>query len=185
MSITITIGEKKMTPMESQDLEKMKETAMRRAGDVEEIEDENYAAASPKGRFTPKGLNVLVDASNKLAPLFGIDDKYPKFTGIEGLTTLPAEFVRLLSMFGKAIGDAVEADVLPGDAAIDLMTVVDDSGLQSLAGRIGMAAASPKMKKFLMRKVVKTGAAEMTEGESPEESPAAPLDTDKLFKGRM
>lgn len=183
--ITITIGEKKMTPMESQDLEKMKETAMRRAGDVEEIEDENYAAASPKGRFTPKGLNVLVDASNKLAPLFGIDDKYPKFTGIEGLTTLPAEFVRLLSMFGKAIGDAVEADVLPEDAAIDLMTVVDDSGLQSLAGRIGMAAASPKMKKFLMRKVVKTGAAEMTEGESPEESPAAPLDTDKLFKGRM
>ena len=183
--ITITIGEKKMTPMESQDLEKMKETAMRRAGDVEEIEDENYAAASPKGRFTPKGLNVLVDASNKLAPLFGIDDKYPKFTGIEGLTTLPAEFVRLLSMFGKAIGDAVEADVLPEDAAIDLMTVVDDSGLQSLAGRIGMAAASPKMKKFLMRKVVKTGAAEMTEGESPEESPAPPLDTDKLFKGRM
>jgi len=174
-----------MTPMESQDLEKMKETAMRRAGDVEEIEDENYAAASPKGRFTPKGLNVLVDASNKLAPLFGIDDKYPKFTGIEGLTTLPAEFVRLLSMFGKAIGDAVEADVLPEDAAIDLMTVVDDSSLQSLAGRIGMAAASPKMKKFLMRKVVKTGAAEMTEGESPEESPAAPLDTDKLFKGRM
>jgi len=180
--ITITIGEK-MTPMESQDLEKMKETAMRRAGDVEEIEDENYAAASPKGRFTPKGLNVLVDASNKLAPLFGIDDKYPKFTGIEPLTTLPAEFVRLLSMFGKAIGDAVEADVLPEDATIDLMTVTDDSGLQSLAGRVGMAAASPKMKKFLMRKVTKTGSEEMNEEEMKEE--AAPLDTDKLFKGRM
>jgi len=180
--ITITIGDK-MTPMESQDLEKMKETAMRRAGDVEEIEDENYAAASPKGRFTPKGLNVLVDASNKLAPLFGIDDKYPKFTGIEPLTTLPAEFVRLLSMFGKAIGDAVEADVLPEDATIDLMTVTDDSGLQSLAGRVGMAAASPKMKKFLMRKVTKTGSEEMNEEEMKEE--AAPLDTDKLFKGRM
>jgi len=180
--ITITIGDK-MTPMESQDLEKMKETAMRRAGDVEEIEDENYAAASPKGRFTPKGLNVLVDASNKFAPLFGIDDKYPKFTGIEPLTTLPAEFVRLLSMFGKAIGDAVEADVLPEDATIDLMTVTDDSGLQSLAGRVGMAAASPKMKKFLMRKVTKTGSEEMNEEEMKEE--AAPLDTDKLFKGRM
>lgn len=180
--ITITIGDK-MTPMESQDLEKMKETAMRRAGDVEEIEDENYAAASPKGRFTPKGLNVLVDASNKLAPLFGIDDKYPKFTGIEPLTTLPAEFVRLLSMFGKAIGDAVEADVLPEDATIDLMTVTNDSGLQSLAGRVGMAAASPKMKKFLMRKVTKTGSEEMNEEEMKEE--AAPLDTDKLFKGRM
>lgn len=182
MSITITIGDK-MTPLESQDLEKMKETAMRRAGDVEEIEDENYAAASPKGRFTPKGLNVLVDASNKLAPLFGIDDKYPKFTGIEPLTTLPAEFVRLLSMFAKAIGDAVEADILPPDATVDLMTVTDDNGLQSLAGRVGMAASSPKMKKFLMRKVMKTGAEEMTEEESPEE--AAPLDTDKLFKGRM
>jgi hypothetical protein len=181
--ITITIGEKKMTPLESADLEKMKETVMRRTGDVEEIEDENYAAASPKGRFTPKGLNVLVDASNKLAPLFGVEDKYPKFTGIETVTTLPAEFVRLLSMFAKAISDAVEADILPTDAEVDLMTVTDDSGLQSLAGRIGMAAASPKMKKFLLRKVMKTGAAEMTEEESPEE--AAPLDTDKLFKGRM
>jgi hypothetical protein len=183
--ITITIGDK-MTPLESQDLEKMKETAMRRAGDVEEIEDENYAAASPKGRFTPKGLNVLVDASNKLAPLFGIDDKYPKFTGIEPLTTLPPEFVRLLSMFGKAIGDAVEADVLPSDATVDLMTVTDDNGLQSLAGRIGMAASSPQMKKFLLRKVMKTGAEEMNEKEMEGmEEEAAPLDTDKLFKGRM
>ena len=112
-----------------------------------------------------------------------MEDKYPKFTGIEPVTTLPAEFVRLLSMFAKAISDAVEADILPPDAEVDLMTVTDDSGLQSLAGRIGMAAASPKMKKFLMRKVMKTGAEEMTEEESPEE--AAPLDTDKLFKGRM
>lgn len=177
-----------MTPEEKQDIERMRADAMTRQGEVEAAEDEMYTAASPKGRFTGKGANTLVEATNRLLPLFGISDKYDRFGG-EPMSTLPPEFVRLLTMFSKAIEDAVAEGILPEDAVLDLSVVTDDSGLQSLAGRIGMAAKSPQFKRFLMRKVKEEGAEEMKEGEygpeSETEGEGSEMDTESLFKSRM
>lgn len=181
-----------MTPDEKMELDKMRAEAMSRQGDVEEKEDEMYASASPKGRFSGKALNSLVDATNRLLPLFGIEDAYPKFGG-EVQTSLPPAFVRLLTMFQKAIGDAVAEGILPEDASVDLTIVTDDSGLQGLAGRLGMAAKSPGLKRFLKRKVMGRGSEEMgAEGEyaeseatTEEEDMMSEDKTNALFTERM
>lgn len=163
-----------MTPDEKMGLEEMRAAAMTRQGDVAEKEDELYETASPKGRFSGKALNSLVDATNRLLPIFGITEAYPKFGG-ETQTSLPVAFMRLLTMFDKAIEDAVAEGVLPEDANIDLTIITDDAGLQGLAGRIGMASKSPGLKRFLKRKVAARGAEEMgkegeySESEKPEE----------------
>lgn len=172
-----------MTPDEKMELEKMRALAMSRQGEVEESEDEMYAAGAPKGKFSGKALNGLVDATNRLLPLFGLDDKYDRFSG--GATALPPEFMRLLTMFSKAMADAIEEGILPEDATVDMKIVVDDNGLQALAGRLGMAAKSPRFKRWLLRKV--SGGAPEAEAEDKEELPeeTASADTDKLFTERM
>ena len=177
-----------MSPEEKANLAAMRSEAMTRQGDVEESEDEMYATAAPKGSFSGKAANALVEATNRLLPLFGIKDMYDRFSEPK-LSTLPVEFVRLLTMFGKAFDDAIEEGVLPEDAKIDLTVITDDNGLQGLAGRIGMAAKSGTFKRFLSKKVSERGAEEMgkegeyAESEAPESE--TPESTDALFAGRM
>jgi hypothetical protein len=174
-----------MTPEEKADIEKMRAMSMSRQGEIESAEDEMYTAASPRGRFTGKGANALVDATNRLLPLFGITDKYDRF-GSGAMTSLPPEFVRILTMFSKAISDAVDMGMLPEDAMIDMKVVTDDNGLQGMAGRIGMAAKSPQFKRFLMRKVSEEMPAE-DEGTGEEEmsEEMGSEDMDKLMMERM
>jgi hypothetical protein len=171
-----------MTPDEKMGLEEMRAAAMTRQGDVAEKEDELYETAAPKGRFSGKALNSLVDATNRLLPIFGITEAYPKFGG-ETQTSLPVAFMRLLTMFGKAIEDAIAEGVLPEDANIDLTVVTDDAGLQGLAGRIGMAAKSPGLKRFLKRKVSAGGEEEMGGEESPESE--MPEEEDDMSESKM
>jgi hypothetical protein len=174
-----------MTPEEKMELEKMRADAMARQGEVEESEDEMYASSSPKGKFSGKAANSLVEATNRLLPLFGIEDKYERFGG-GTMTSLPPAFMRLLTMFSKAIGDAIAEGALPEDAMIDLTVITDDSGLQGLAGRIGMAAKSPQFKRFLMKKTT-SEMPEADEGTGEEEmsEEMGSDDMDKLMMERM
>jgi hypothetical protein len=184
-----------MTPEEKKKLDDLRATAIARQGDIEAKEDEMYSGASPKGKFSGKALNALVDATNRLLPLFGIKDSYDRF-GPGPQTTLPPEFVRILTMFAKAIDDAVDAGVLPEGTEVDLGLITDDSGLQSLAGRVGLASKSSQFKRFLMRKVenavpenpeedtsYESKGTEGTEAGNAEEMSES--GTDKLFKNRM
>jgi hypothetical protein len=176
-----------MTPDETMQLKKMRAQAMTRQGEIEETEDELYAATAPKGKFSGKAANSLVEATNRLLPLFGIEDKYDRFGG-ETMTTLPAEFMRILAMFSKAISDAVDQGMLPEDTVLDFSMVTDDNGLQSLAGRIGMAAKSPSFKRFLSRKTTKRGGEEMEEGGEDEEEGSKEMgsaEMDKLMMSRI
>jgi hypothetical protein len=67
--------------------------------------------------------------------------------------------------------------------AIDLDSVTDDSGLISIAGKLGMVSKSMPFKKFLKSPPVKK---EVVEEEVVEEG-ADPTEegTDALFAGRM
>jgi hypothetical protein len=177
-----------MDDVSSIDLKTMGKEVQQRQGEVEEKEDMLYEKASPKGKFSGKSLNALVQAVNRLTPLFGIKDTYPAFGG-ESMTELPAEFVRLLSMFKAAISDAIEEGILPEDAMIDLSVITDDNGIQALAGRIGMAAKSGGFKRFLNQK---TGGAkpapmekemEIEEGMSMDDMSSDK--TEDLFASRM
>lgn len=178
--------ENRMTPDEKAELEKLRAESIARQGEVDEMEDELYSASAPKGRFTSKAANALVDAANRLLPLFGISDKYEKMSG--DMTTLPPAFVRMLMMFKAAIDDAVAEGALPEDAVIDLKMVTDDTGLQSLAGRIGMAAKSPAFKRFLSKKTTEERAPMSGEPEEDSEEMSEEMgseDTDKLMMERM
>lgn len=175
-----------MTSDEKMQLEEMRATAMARQGDIEEGEDELYEAQSPKGRFTAKGANALVDATNRLLPMFGVDDAYERLSGT--MTELPTDFVRLLSMFKAAMDDAVQEGILPEDAAIDLTVITDDSGLQALAGRLNMAAKSPAFRRFLARatKEEKAPKAEADAEADAEAVTGEPVMSDEdLFMSRM
>lgn len=172
-----------MTPDEKMEIEKMRAEAMNRQGDIEESEDEIYSAQSPKGRFTSKGANALVEATNRLLPMFGVGDKYDRFSG--NMTELPTDFVRLLSMFKAAMDDAIAEGILPEDASIDLTIVTDDSGLQALAGRIGMAAKSAAFKRFLAKKTMKMPAEDEGTGEEEMSEEMDSEGMDKLMMERM
>ena len=174
-----------MTPDEKMDLEKMRAESMTRQGEVEESEDELYAATAPKGKFTSKAANALVEATNRLLPMFGVEEKYDRFGGSATMTTLPPEFVRLLTMFSKAISDAVETGALPEDAIIDLSIITDDNGLQSLAGRIGMAAKSREFKRFLSQKTAAPAEEKMEEEDEGMSEEMGSEDMDKLMMERM
>ncbi|NDI21592.1 MAG: hypothetical protein EBY76_00860 [Betaproteobacteria bacterium] len=105
-------------------------------------------------------------------------------------TELPAEFVRLLSMFKAAISDAIDQGILPEDAMIDLSVITDDNGIQALAGRIGMAAKSGGFKRFLSAKTApsKEMKTEEMSTEDASDSPSGPMSedsTNKLFQSRM
>lgn len=182
-----------MDSVDSMDMKQMAADVQKRQGEVEDREDELYSQAV-KGKFSGKGLNALVQATNRLLPLFGIKDSYPSF-GPTTMTSLPADFVRLLSMFSKAIGDAVDAGILPPDTVVDLTTVTDDSGLQGLGGRLNIATKSPGFKRWLMKKTAtpeaeaagedtgyESGALGTEAGKAEEMSEEG---TDKLFKSRM
>lgn len=174
-----------MTPDQKKQLEDVRAEAIARQGEVEEKEDELYMAASPKGRFSAKALNSLVEATNRLLPLFGMADEYPKF-GAEMQTSLPPAFVRVLTMIGKAIDDAIAEGVLPEDTKVDLTVITDDAGLQGLAGRIGMAAKSPGLKRFLKRKVAEGMTEEMpAEDEGTGEEAMSEDKMNNLFAERM
>ena len=179
-----------MDDVSSIDLETMGKEVQKRQGEVEDKEDTLYAQASPKGKFSDKSLNALVQATNRLTPLFGIKDTYPSFE--KGMQTeLPSEFVRLLSMFKAAISDAIDQGILPEDAMIDLSVITDDNGIQALAGRIGMAAKSGGFKRFLNQKTGGAKSARMEETDTEEDAtdaPSGPMSedaTNKLFQSRM
>lgn len=176
-----------MNPEDNAKMDQMKSAMNDAQAHVEDKEDTLYSQASPRGKFTGKALNGLVQAANKLSVLFGITDKYPTF-GNETVVSLPTDFVRLLSMFSKAIGDAIDNGILDDGNAIDLAGITDDAGIQALAGRLNMAAASPAFKRSLMpnKAAEKNELTPDIEDEADVLSESTPdTTTDKLFASRM
>ena len=170
-----------MTPEESAKMAQMESDLALKEGALAEKEDA-LIAETIKGTFTSKGLNALVQSVNRALPLFEIDQPYEKFD-VGTVTTLPPDFVRILSMLSKAVEDGVEAGALSEDALIDLSTVTDDRALMSLAGRINLASSSPAFKRMLKGSGKK---AEQPEPDEPtSEEPMSESDTTDLFSSRI
>jgi hypothetical protein len=133
-------------------------------------------AAAPKGKFSKAGLNQLVAAIQPVLAAFGIQEAYPSFDSDQ--TELPVEFFELLTMIKSAVDDAIAAEALEPDMALDL-NVVDDRGLKMLAGRMSLLAKSKPFKQFLKqpKAVTEMPAEEMVENE--------PVDEEALFRSRI
>ena len=176
-----------MTPDEKMKLEELKQSVMEKEDAVGEMEDEMYAGAAPKGTFSPKAMNALVDAINRVVPLFGMEDKLPKVKST--LTEFPPEVMRILSMFQAAGSDAVEADMLPEEALLDFTGVVDDSTVMMLAGKLNMMEKHKPFKKFLARpgkgKEMEKEISVEIEVEPAGEKEMSEEDMDSMFMSRM
>jgi hypothetical protein len=90
--------------------------------------DDFFSVGAPKGTFTMRAMNGLVDAYNKALVAMGQKGDYPKFTA--DVTVFPANFVRGLAMLADAAEQAgVQAD-------IDLSAVTEDRDVMVLAGLV-------------------------------------------------
>jgi hypothetical protein len=140
-------------------------------------DDKSTAIVSPKAKtiFTIGPLNKLVTEWNKVAPLFGIKDKYPSFT--TDAPVFPTEFTKLLLMVTKASGDAMEAGV--DVVSPDISTVVDDRGVLILAANLASISKNRDFREFL------ESADETIVGEpeiAEEETTASPMSDDEFTK---
>ena len=153
----ISIEAKPMSdPMDQKILELGKES--------NDMKEKGYAMVAPSGKYTVMGLNSLVDALNTVLPMFSIPD-YAKFT--ESVTTLPGQFVKMLTMVNEA---AMAAGL--DEVVIDLSTIVDDKGLKMAAGKLMTLAANTAFKQFL-RSAEPRGTIEPKEEEEEESGPMA------------
>ena len=109
---------------------------------------EEAVTLAPEGRYSVNGLNSLVDALNEVLPLFQLPE-YDAF-GEEISGPLPEDFVRQILM----VGTAAEA---AGLEALDLTDVVDDRGLEILAGRLKTYARDRGFQQFLKETVTELG----------------------------
>ena len=174
-----------MTQEEEDNLNQMQEKISQASAEVGVLEDDMYEAEGPKGRFSKKAMNALIKTINDMARLFGLEDKFPPIPA--DATAFPPDIVRIISMFQQAVSDAVEADILPEDAMVEIEGITDDSGVQVLAGKLQMAAKDKKFHKFLKKpqpKVeIEIEMGEEEEGMEPEEMSES--DMDKMFMSRM
>jgi len=137
--------------------------------------------ASPQGKFSKAALNSLVAATNKLLPAFEQEPNYPTFA--EDMTELPPDFTRVLSMFSAASTDAANEDRVDEELAISLDSLVDDTGLKQLAGKVNMLANDRMFKMFLQEDAPEE---EKEEEEVVEEqAPLTEQDADALFMERI
>ena len=152
---------------------------LNQAEDADEME---FEALSPEGSFTPKTLNALVKATNKLLPAFGQTPDYPTFS--EDISKFPTDFTRILAMFAEASADAAEADAIDGEMVVDIGNITDDRSIIVEAGRIDMLSKSKDFKRFLKEPSPETE----EEAEEAPEDPVGDMDEasmDAMFMDRM
>lgn len=142
-------------------------------------DEEMYSTLAPVGKFSSRALNILVQATNKLLPLFGQDPNYPVIS--TDLKVLPTDFVRILSMFVSASTDASSDERITPDLVVSLDGIKDDSGLIALASKINLLAKSKDFKNFLKEPMNIEKKEEIVE-ENPVNSDE---DIDALFMSRM
>lgn len=149
--------------------------------EAKQVDEDMYGAMAPKGRFTDRGMNILVQATNKLLPLFGQEPTYPTFKSGE-YKILPNDFVRVLSMFTAASKDAADDERVDPELVISLDGVTDDTSLIAMAAKINLLAKSKDFKSFLKEP---TPVEEKEESVEEEDKGMKDEDIDALFMSRM
>jgi len=127
----------------------MKSQVSTAENEVGKLEDAMFTDVGPKGKYSAKSFNAVIDAANKLGVIFGIEDGMPRVK--EDQTQFPPDFVRLLAMFADAIDDGIEEGALPEEVSIAGLRPVDDPGLTVLASKLTMAGKSKDFKRFLAK----------------------------------
>lgn len=148
-------------------------------GEAEMADEQLYEELAPKGKFTARGLNALVKATNALLPAFDQSGDYPTFT--EDLTVLPTDFTRILVMFTEATSEAVASDAIDAEMEVSLEGIMNDTGLMQLSGKLSKLAKDRAFKSFLQEEAPD----EMPETEVVEDEAMSAEDEDALMMERL
>jgi hypothetical protein len=114
------------------------------AMEMEDEMDAAFAAEAPKGKFSGKVMNQLVEAYRRVQELMGFsgEDLYPEFVE-PTVREFPPEFVRGLAMVAKAAEDYG----MPG--MIDLSSIRADADVAELVVKLNQLADDAEFAKFL------------------------------------
>lgn len=145
--------------------------------EITSLEDEPYGSAM-QGKFTVSALNQLVDALNRVLPLFDTP-AYATFTEVPD--PLPAEFARLLTMVLTAASDS---GLLP---STDLASIKSDRDLTMLAGKIRSLEGNRDFKEFLQAEAPPPEAMPKVAGEEsmPPDAEMEEMDMEALMASRV
>lgn len=159
--------------------------AMDMAGEADTEMDDMAEMAAPDGKYSQRSLNVLVDALNKILPMF--DATLPKIQmqPVDIVGKLPVEIIKAITMINQACKDAQLANLAPS-----LNDMVDDRGIEMVAGKLILLAKNRDFMMFLKARPKGSPEVEGTEVavkvETPAPTPAmAPAEMDKLMASRM
>lgn len=145
------------------------------ADEVDMKTDDAYASTSPVGEFHMSALNSMVQALNRVVPLFGVPEIQP-FT--EDATSFPPEIMRALTMVKNAAEDS-------GAQEFDLVRVKQDRDLLLLAGKLTALAKDRAFKDFLVAPARPKAAPTEQVGKSAStEAPPSDADMNELFASR-
>jgi len=151
-------------PMEAP-MDPEEEKAMGMAAEADTEMDDMAEMAAPEGKYSQRSLNVLVDALNKVLPLF--DPTLPKIPmqSVDIVGKLPVEIIKAVTMINQACKDAQLTNLAP---SIDAM--VDDRGIEMVAGRLILLAKNRDFIMFLKARPKGMSEVEGTEVEVKVES---------------
>lgn len=144
---------------------------------LDAVEGEAMGRAIPQGSFTAKGINILVDATNAVLPLFGL----PAYTVDPEATSLPPEFVKLITMISEA---AKEAGL--EQFAVEVAELTDDKALKMAAGKLKSLSGKSEFKRFLKsERPAEAGAGAPVAEEAPKVPPSQSGGEDELMMSRI
>lgn len=147
-------------------MKEMNEQLGQLALDYKAKEDSMYEEIAPTAlkMFDKGAVNNLVDAYNTVSKLFGLAGDYPAFSS--DLKSLPADFVKGLSMIKKSVDDAVIMDAVDESLSFSLAGINTSNGLRMLATQLIGLSRDRGFKQFLLEQPVEEPV------ESTEEEPA-------------
>lgn len=146
------------------------------ATEAENMMDDVFAQAAPKGRFSKTVMNALVKVYRDAQKMMGFpeDEMYAEFT--EDVTEFPPEFVRGLAMLASAAEDFGQPDVIILDG------ITKDEDVARLAAKIEALLADPKFSEFLSSPM--QGEAMEETVEETVETPEGEEDMEAMFASR-
>jgi len=147
-----------------------------------EEEDAGFMSLLQGVTLSPKPLTGLVNALNKVLPLFGA----PTISGKE----LSVDVVRGLAMVAQAVSDAAETEEIPMELSFSLEDLQGgDTAAQMVAGKLDRLSKTGSFRKFLKAKPTETST---PSNQEPMGDPMAMAKTEEqspnieaLFASRM
>ena len=150
---------------------------LRQMGEQMEYEMDDMAELdAPRGPFSERAMNALVDAHNMVLEVMGAPkgERYPSFEG--EVDEFPGRFVRELAMVKDA------ADEVGAELDMDLGAIADDRDVVLLAGKLEALAKDEEFREAMAREVEEDMA---EDGATMAVAVMAPDDdTDEMFMAR-